>query len=920
MSLSYNNLKKLVSVLNSSNPSFKEKYDVKFSDRSALNVDEPPNLNDLTTLLNNFVGESNMEWVGSNCSYTESSCSKIGNSLEKMVMPGSGPYSKCEFDNDDLINSGSSFIPSGGLSKQWDCPTLQSCPSSSSNYEYHWEPVRGVNTIFSDDSAYNATLSDIGKPGQCVKKYINKHNAKTNDPNDIHKDPNSSPVDGMWNCIQNNTVLDSTPAPTKSNKDSYEYKIRRNRNEFGSEIAPTTIQHECAVNPIHYNNESKKTNPTYKLGYSEPDEYGNVVPLYSGETRDCKINKTYAHYVRKGSNSIECQPEERLYPGDDTERNYDIPLEDNQNRAEWWNENSCVWVNSFGFNPDLNTGGNLSFEPQILNGACTYGDFGQFGSDWSFNTVDDNGEITSVPAVPESGIVSGSDANDIDTNKSISNIIQHDKLKNIADKLKDTLGTAVSPNLFPGINYRAPDSKKCQTNAYICAWVNENDTIAKDSNSYSNTDIKNENIPANDITGKFKLFAKNDDNNDQYSEYCYYQKATGSNAKYLLEDGGYRAVDINNNRFTECENSLSETKKMMFQYTDIETDQSTSLGPGWYTSDSSSHIDSDARGNLNLIKSGSSIDNQGNIKILGSDTVPTKEGSGYGYGEYWNKVNISQFPEYVNTEIGILNSNEVNTNTIKEELQNLYGENTPEYNNILSNLSINNNNTFYYKMDVNNSLFKNLNSSVDAVAKLEHAWVSDEFLQITGGNAIFTGSIVASNTHSAKFGPEKLFDNKVDLSLSGGGGWHNRNQQYPLPTNPAFLRITFNSPKEVIRMKMLAREGHAVQGPKNYQVFGTNKIYSSNTDFVLDSDAVLLLDKFNTPLTSGSYSDNIAQNQINHPTLTITDNFTNTGSFKNYIIKIKDSHSNSNGAVSIMELFLFIENPVDNPAVHRKPI
>ena len=78
MSPSYNDLSNLVSVLNNSNPTFKEKYDVKFSDRSNQIDNKPPDLDDLNTLLSNFIGEPNMEWIGSNCSYIEGSCSNTG--------------------------------------------------------------------------------------------------------------------------------------------------------------------------------------------------------------------------------------------------------------------------------------------------------------------------------------------------------------------------------------------------------------------------------------------------------------------------------------------------------------------------------------------------------------------------------------------------------------------------------------------------------------------------------------------------------------------------------------------------------------------------------------------------------------------------------------------------------------------------
>ena len=34
-----------------------------------------------------------------------------------------------------------------------------------------------------------------------------------------------------------------------------------------------------------------------------------------------------------------------LYPGDDVEATYDLPLNDNQRRSDWWDDNTCVWRN-----------------------------------------------------------------------------------------------------------------------------------------------------------------------------------------------------------------------------------------------------------------------------------------------------------------------------------------------------------------------------------------------------------------------------------------------------------------------------------------------------------------------------------------------------------------------------------------------
>ena len=101
----------------------------------------------------------------------------------------------------------------------------------------------------------------------------------------------------------------------------------------------------------------------------------------NNETTDCDINATRAIYVKKGDPSQICDPEMPLYPGDDNEHIYDLPVGPNA-RADWWNENTCIWKNTIIYNSENNarytiTDSNSNrrdiglFNPATFNGDCT---------------------------------------------------------------------------------------------------------------------------------------------------------------------------------------------------------------------------------------------------------------------------------------------------------------------------------------------------------------------------------------------------------------------------------------------------------------------------------------------------------------------------------------------------------------------
>ena len=756
MTVSYNDLINLANVLESSNPTAQEKYNTKFADRSSNDFNPQVNSSnlledDLHVLLNALVGKINTSWVGQNCTYTEGACSvddSVGSGLSKMVTPDTGPYSKCKFGD-----SGSGdYINPSGESKQWDCGELQECPK---DFAYYWKVEPNIAQIRYQNSAYLGTLKDIAKPGRCEKIYLANENqqTKTNNPDDDFIDPADSNSVPPYNCMPFGHVIDKTSYPNQGANES-DYKILKANGARGIalDIEAGSIQDQCASNPIRYDvnystsinsdfttsdkyNFDGETNPDWNLPYAaDPTSSGYGDFINSGETRDCKIRATYAKYVKKGDYSQECQPTMPLYPGSALAATYDLPL-DGETPEQWWDENSCVWVNALPFDSALNANF-LAFEPQILNGSCRYDDFVAKGADGIYRNIEDNSDAnmpslgSDTPAT-DGGCFGMEDDNNDGECKNITALIDHDTLKQISDSYGSQGVSGIDKRLFPGIDHPKTDNPNfeeadnCANYDFQCAWIKGNlsDDIGADNPSVSSNYISGvgntENTDANDTTGKYKLYAKAfTGNSREYSYPCYYDDGTfltSSDPHYLLEDDNYRGVLIKkNSKPTNC--SLVP-QKMELQY------PTNHGGAGWYTSESDGHIDPDARGKLNTLKQqGSSVADVQGVRLTGNDTTNSSispEPYGYGDGEMWTKARVSQYPSYVNADIGILKLGDTVTENISEELNTKFGSNNRD--NIIKELArgeVQDNRTFFYE-----SVPADIPTSVDGVAQLEYAWV-----------------------------------------------------------------------------------------------------------------------------------------------------------------------------------------------------
>ncbi len=744
MTVSYNDLINLANVLNNPVPTAQAKYDVKFADRSS--ADSEPGIHDLHALLDALIGKVNTSWVGQNCTYTETACiinHSFGSGLSKMVTPDRGSYSKCNFGD-----SGSGdYINTSGERKQWDCEELQECPK---DVAYYWKVEPNIAQIRYANSAYLGSLKDIAKPGRCEKIYLANENqeATTNNPDDEFIDPDDFNSGPPYNCMPFGHVIDKTIYPNQGANESL-YKIIKADSDRGRDlgIEPGSIQDQCANNPIRYggaysisidsdftaNDEyaPSKTDPTWNLPYAANLTEDDLIN--SGETRDCKIRKTYAKYVKKGNYSQECESTMPLYPGSALAATYDLPL-DGKNPDEWWNENSCVWVNALPFDADLNANF-LAFEPQILNGSCRYDDFVAKGADGIYRNFEDDSVAENIPQSLGSDTPAtdndcfGMEDNNTGECKNITALIDHDTLKQIHDSY-GSQGIPVDSELFPGIDHPKTydddfdEEEKCESYNFQCAWIKGNlpDDIGANASSVPSSYISNvdntENTDANDTTGKYKLYAKADTGNSRkYKHPCYYNDGTiltDSDSRYFLEDDNYRGVLIQKNaKPTNC--SLTP-QTMELQY---PTNQG---GAGWYTSEEDSHINRDARGKLNTLKQQPNVAGVTGVRLTGNDITNSSispEPYGYGDGEMWTKARVSRYPSYVNADIGILNLGDTVTQNISNELITKFNQNNR--NNIIKELARGegqDDRTFFYE-----SVPAHIPPSVDAVAQLEYAWV-----------------------------------------------------------------------------------------------------------------------------------------------------------------------------------------------------
>lgn len=795
MTVSYQDLINLADVLNDPVPTAQAKYNVKFADRSS--ADSNLGIHDLHALLDALIGkayDSNTnyaDWVGQNCTYTEEAClvdDSVGSGLSKMVTPDPGPYSKCNFGN-----SGSGdYINRNGEKQQWNCGELQECPK---DFAYYWKVEPNIAEIRYRNSAYLRTLKDIAKPGRCEKIYLANENQQTttNNPDDEFIDPADSNSGPPYNCMPFGHIIDQTSYPNQGDDES-KYKILKSPGRDGIDIEPGSIQDQCASNPIRYDvnyttspdsdftradkSGFDETNPEWRLPYTaNPTDTGYGDFINSGETRDCKIRATYAKYVKKGNYSEECESTMPLYPGPDLAATYDLPL-DGKTPEQWWNENSCVWVNALPFDSDLNANF-LAFEPQILNGSCRYDDFVVKGEDGIYRNIEDDSDANMPSLGSDTPATDGGCfgmMNDDNECKNITALIDHDTLRQISDSYTSQGVSGIDDRLFPGIDHPKnsyngdPDfdeTEPCENYKFQCAWIKGNlpDNIGENAPSVSSSYISSvnntENTDEKDTTGKYKLYAKADTGNSRnYSYPCYYDDgtiSTGSDSHYLLEDDNYRGVLIQKN--AKPTNCTLTTQEMELQY---PRDQG--YGPGWYTSSSDTHIDENAKGKLNILKAASPVAGVLGVRLAGDvnfndNIIP--EPDGYGDGEMWTKARVSQYPKHVNAETGILRQGDAVTRSISDDLVTKFGQ--IHRDNIIKELARGEgeyDRIFYYES------VSGIPTPVDGVAQLEYAWVPP-----TTGDSTHSNSPVyeiPARVYDYEFGRYKECDSRL-CNLAGVG-------------------------------------------------------------------------------------------------------------------------------------------------------
>lgn len=740
MTVSYQDLINLANVLELDNPTAQEKYNVKFADRSGNDFN--PDKRDLDALLNALVGKDNTDWVGSNCSYTEGNCERVGSGLQKEVKPSEdqGPYSKCNFGNDGA----GAYIPQaqGGIQDQFNCPDLQSCPTNSA---YYWKVEPTLKEVRANNSAYLGSLKDISQPGRCEQRYLGNedNNKTTNDPNDPNcnryesGDGNGSGCipsgSNAWECRPYGDIMRHTAFPNAES--GAPYKIKKNRNAANAIEDDGSIQHACASNPIRYGgafSASQKqnkfepgfdgqTDPDWNLLYTENAEDGTQNIVQSGETRDCKIRATYAKYVKKGNYAQECDSSMPLYPGSTAAATYDLPL-NGETAAEWWNKNSCVWVNSLPFDADLNANW-VGFEPQILNGDCGYDDFVAKDADGVYRTID-SGSATNMPssgadiASTEDGCFGQvTQGDDQDECHPITALIDHNTLKRVADaqKLK---GIAPDPDLWPGMGYvstsTAVPPQECGATSEH-RWVDNNDTWVANNSYYElgqDGKIKDSNVVhESNINGKYKEYKTIPESvlaNRNYSVPCYFTKGVGNAGEQkniLLTEKGYRHTGYGAPTPTWTKDLQLDRDQQNPSVTDSDPN------PGnygrWYNDEA-----------ISLINEGSSLGGQSDVRLISSSdhTNIADHGSGYGDGECWSNVRIDQVQQYNSSTTPYVIGDETDVTFKRMNVGNNNNEN------IISDIGsyASPGDRIYYKC---NALDRD--PSVDAHAEVEYAWVNE---------------------------------------------------------------------------------------------------------------------------------------------------------------------------------------------------
>ena len=644
-------------------------YNNKYANRNSISYgrahDSTITSADVNALLNALarnVGDGEYDWVGKNCSYyTVTECKNVNGAMKKTVRvedssqdPYSYKYSKCNYGS----NSNDNYIISDNVPKAYDCAPLQTCGSS---VKYIWDEDNKHRTGWFLANMPNAN-NTIEHPGVCVKVYSGPNDRKTTDPNDSYRKISSNPSenepneDGQYDCLDNGEVTrqmvydiaDGLIAKGSQNKTQPNERI-------GSDSSPLGI--ECSEHGIYYGGGGTHNGPDrydIQTGYQkflDPASNSDGDKL-GAQTVDCRVNVTKALYVKKGNPSEICDADLPLYPGDDEQQKYDLPLNGDQRRSDWWDDNTCVWRNQVIKEPDPNsyTYQNQYNEqygyyiPSRLNGVCHYDSaFGYKGSNAS--GADGITEIDCTEgSAPEDGI-SCADipanvnniALDIDCNE-YEKIVSNPS-PDICPGFNHPGNTDSYPNSTYGSNYDSPCTASQIDTKY--RWVDQSQIIP-DSAKIDN--INSEGTNADNIDGNFKTYKKNVADERKYSIPCSYD--SDPDTKYLLVKDAYRGVNISRNLNSDDPAYTNLDKPLEFSKGVKDQNDALNSTIIWYSGDELA----DLKGSNSEVITNYDTDGIGILKRTQNTGQVDPTSTGTGVGECWFPLEIHEMPNYRNID------------------------------------------------------------------------------------------------------------------------------------------------------------------------------------------------------------------------------------------------------------------------------
>ncbi len=779
--LSYKNLIDLAEYINSPTPDA-DTYPYEYANRqpySDYNY-STIGLDDVEALLSNLVGDVTFDWVGKNCEYNmvNPNCTEnAGQLVRELNIDNTKNYSKCYYIPSDY---GSDSVPPNKYrikksgANTLDCPNLESCGSNLS-YIWNMKPTTSYEQKFAN--YIGGDLNSIFKPysieGNCQQVYgaNGVNNVTTNRDDPYIKKENGSPVetnDGKYECMNQWTEIKD------ANDNNVETVVGE---EISTDSSTSDLAKKCARTGIYYG------------GNYDNGEYvgGDFLPPESGirdgaQSAPCIINATDALYVKKGDRNVLCDDTEPLYPGDDYEAEYDLPL-NTPNREEWWDNNSCVWKNVIldnynasirGGNPTYTNyddlGGenaNTFFTPKKLNGKCDY-----LTAENVFTSKDDNGSATSIGEY-----CSGSGGRDTDfckTSQYRNSLIGEIDYKKYAEFLhpesKEEQAVwlnSLSQDRYPGLThpgnnnrnsnsdiqrfdeayyYGSADSpirEKCPNYIHRYQWVDENTNIGSNMSSKTQEELADMSIDSNDINGKFMKFTKSNTINRKYKTPCYVEENSSNGTgttKYLLPyNREYRAV---NEDYGEDPTGLFTVKRDNPEDTTVNV-RGINPQPLSFTNtsyNSNFTIDNEKAWLSNsevktLERDGTYISREGSdgIDIIKwpytTSGIPSHQEQGIGSGECLGIVQVDTRPQYKN-EDNLYNPSDTTTKTFFDSLESVdnIGTSTLKIKSIKESIAENVglHDYLYYNIGRGDGGTKECPNPQDALSQLTYTWLEED--------------------------------------------------------------------------------------------------------------------------------------------------------------------------------------------------